>query len=137
MSIAVPGHGGLKRSELGMSTHLKSRPARLGAFLAPSAVLLLLAASAAQAAVVVGGRSSPRALGAGATVSTAGMAITAAAVALVALTAAYVAVSGWIDQGRVEQAAVSFVVPGEPVQLPVQLPSSSREFESERDRRAA
>jgi hypothetical protein len=116
-----------------MSTHLKSRLARIGAFLAPTTVLLLPPASAAQAAVIVGGKSSPRVLVTGATASTAGMAITAAAVALVALTAAYVAVSGWIDKGRAEEAAVSFVVPGEPVQLP----PSSRELEAERDRWAA
>jgi hypothetical protein len=116
-----------------MSTHLNSRLARIGAFLAPTAVLLLLSASAAQAAVIVGGKSPPRILVTGATVSTAGMAITAAAVTLAALTAAYVAVSGWIDRGRVEEAAVSFVVAGEPVHLS----PSSRELESERDRRAA
>jgi hypothetical protein len=116
-----------------MSSHLKSRPARTAAFLAPTAVLFILVASAAQAAVIVGGKGSPRVLATGAAVSTAGMAITAAAVALVAMTAAYVAVSGWMSQGRAEEAAVSFVVPGEPVQLP----ASSRELARERDRRAA
>ena len=116
-----------------MSSHLKRRLARTAAFLAPTAVLLLLVASAAQAAVIVGGKGSPRVPVTGATVGNAGMAITAAAVALVALTAAYVAVSGWVSQGRVEEAAVSFVVPGEPVQLP----ASSRESGRERDRRAA
>jgi hypothetical protein len=116
-----------------MSSHLKSRLVRIGVLLVPTALLLLLAASAAQAAVIVGGKGSPRVLGTGGTVSTAGMAITAAAVALVALAAAYVAVSGWMSQGRLEEAAVSFVVPGEPVQLP----ASTREFERQRDRRAA
>jgi hypothetical protein len=95
--------------------------------------MLLFAAPAALATVIVGGKASPRTLGGGGTLGTAGMAITAAAVALVALTAVYVAVGGWVGQGRVEEAVASFVVPGEPVQLP----ASPREPDQERQRRAA
>jgi hypothetical protein len=106
---------------------------RAGVILAPTAIMLLFAAPAALAVVIAGGKASARDLGSGGTLGTAGMATTAAAVALVALAAFYVAFIGWITQGRVKEAVASFVVPGEPVQLP----ANPREFERERDRRAA
>jgi hypothetical protein len=114
-----------------MSTQ-KRHLVQAGVFLATTAATLLLAAPAALAAVVAGGKASPRVLGGG-TLGTAGMAITAAAVAVVALAAVSLAVSGWVGQGRVTEAVASFVVPGEPVQLP----ATTREFEREQDRRAA
>jgi hypothetical protein len=106
---------------------------RFGVILASTAIMLLFAAPAALAAEIVGGKASPRILGGGGTLGTGGMAITAAAVAAVALTAVYVAVGGWAGQGRVEEAVASFVVSGEPVQLP----ADPRESEQEQNRRAA
>ncbi len=52
---------------------------------------------------------------------------------LVVLAAAYMAARGWTVRGRRVEAPVSFVVPGEPVQLPAIL----REGEQEREREAA
>jgi len=111
MSIVAPGHGDLTRIELGMSTHLKSRPVRTIVLLAPTALMLSLAAFAAQAGVVVGGKGSPRVPATGAPVSMAGMATTAAAVALVALTAVFVAISGWMSQRHVGEAAAPLCCP--------------------------
>lgn len=125
-------HGDLKRIELAMSTQ-KRHLVQAGVFLATTAAMLLLAAPAALAAVIAGGKTAPRILGSGGTLGTAGMAVTAAAVAVVALTAVTVAVGGWIGQGSVGEAVASFVVPGEPLQLP----ATTREFEQDRDRRAA
>jgi hypothetical protein len=117
-----------------MRTHLKTRLVRLGVPLLPTAFLLVLAAPAAQAAVIVGGKGSPRVLVTrGIPFGTAGMAITAAVVAIAVLAVACVAIAGWISQGRLAGAPISFVAPGEPVQLPTILPGG----EEERERKAA